>query len=592
MKAREQDHLYSAMEKNWGAGLPGTSSYVHELYSTPGTVNGWGHYLTDSIYGDLSYVNDGWGTDHELIPELAVGRLVETPTQISDLIDTYIASSARFARSDRVSMAAYDYVDSGTLAADYMDPGTDDALVQSSYDSNDVPPKLNAKNDLVYFGGHGNYNTISTSGESFKAGDHASYGDTADLGDMPNAVIVTAGCHNGASFGNQLYHAPDTGTTYSEFPEEFATKKVGVYVGATGYTAVTLTEDDTDVNEVRHNEKLSTYIIKHLDQDGTITAGEAFRRAVNSYVTDVGSIGTVERRVIAISTLYGIPNYRAPLAFIPRPWPIEYWMEPIWFDPPPYLDPGIFRYRIELQLRNWTIYESGLNGEWYLQILGAIYGGNAQEPLLPVFKSGVVLPPGSTCTGVEWDQAASESISWNASAPMYVPTSWETPADEQVLESLDPPRFEHVGLFPVQTHMPYSTTTAAGAGTLAGLGIIPLQHDPQTLDTTLWTKLAFDVTCQVPASTDADGDGLPTYWEVSYRLDPNDASGDQGASGDPDDDSLSNEHEFDQGTDPQDPDTDDDGWGDGAEVAQGTNPLNPGSYPRRNYLPLILKNYP
>ncbi|MCK4472973.1 MAG: hypothetical protein KAW49_14420, partial [Anaerolineae bacterium] len=218
MKAREQDHLFSAQERLWGAGLPAPNSYIHQLYSTPGAVNGWGHYLTDSIYGDLSYVDDGWGDQHELVPELAVGRLVETPAQISDLINTYIASHARFSRTNRVSIASNDYVDGGTLAADYMDPGTDDALVQNSFDSNDVPPKLNAKNDLVYFGGHGNYNSISTGGESFKAGDHTTYGDTAGLNDMPNAVIVTSGCHNGASFGNRLYHAPEaTNTTYSEF---------------------------------------------------------------------------------------------------------------------------------------------------------------------------------------------------------------------------------------------------------------------------------------------------------------------------------------------------------------------------------------
>ena len=591
MKAREQDHLYSAMEKTWGAGLPGTGSYIEQLYSTPGAVNGWGHYLTDSIYGDLSYVNDGWGSDHELVPELAVGRLVETPAQISDLIETYLTGNAYFSRANRVSIASDDYVDGGTLAADHMDPGTDDALVQGSFDSNDVPPKLNAANDLVYLGGHGNYNTVSTGSESFKAGDHATYGDTADLGDMPDAVIVTSGCHNGASFGNQLYHAPDTGTTYSEFPEEFAGKKAGVYVGATGYTAVSITGSSTDVAQVRHNEKLSTYIIQHLDQDGNITAGEAFRRAVNSYVTDVGSIGTVERRVIAITTLYGIPTYRGPRLLLPRPWPVEYWLEPILIDPPPYLDPGIFRFRIEVSLLDWEIREPGPKGEWYLNIRGAAYGGGAQEPIVPVLQSGLVLPPGSTCTEVVWDQSASESTAWTASAPPYVPPSWETPAAEPVLASLVPPHFEHEGLFPVQPQQPISTTTAGGAGTMAGLSIIPVQHDPQTLETTLWTKLAFNVTCQTTSSTDADGDGLPAYWEGSYLLDPNEAAGDDGATGDPDGDGLNNKGELENMTDPHDPDTDNDGRSDGQEVSAGTNPLNPGSYPRYSYLPLVLSNH-
>lgn len=582
MKAREQDHLFSAQERFWGANLPDPDSYIRQLYSTPGQVNGWGHYLTDSIYGDLSYVDDGWGDQHELVPELAVGRLVETPSQIGDLIDTYLASYGRFSRADQISIASSDYLDGGTLAADWMGTSTDDDLVQCSYDSNDVPPKLNAGSDLVYFGGHGDYNAISTSAEAFYAGDHPSYGDTAALNDLPNAVIVTSGCHNGASFGNQLYHAPDAGTTYSEFPEEFAEREVGIYVGATGYTAISSTGCSTDTSGTRHNEKLSTYIIQHLAQDGCITAGEAFRRAVNSYVTDVGGIGTVERRVIAITTLYGIPNYRARCFLLP-PWSWDrYWLRPEYLDPPPYLEPGILRYRVELRVPEWTIHKVG--SEWYLKIPGAGYGGRFDEPPFPVFKAWTLLPPGSAVTSVEWDQAASQSTTWVADGAMYVPPSGDGNGQGMVRE-----RFEADGLYPTQPYSVYTTTAASGAGTLAGLAVIPLQHDPNTLTTTLWTRMVFTVTCQTGASTDADGDGLPTYWEVGRGLDPNDATGDNGASGDPDGDGLTNEQEFDRWTDPLDADTDDDGWQDGEEVARNTDPLNPGSHPRLLFLPLILR---
>ncbi len=591
MKAREQDHLYSAMEKNWGGSLPGADSYIHDLYSTPGPVNGWGHYLTDSIYGDLSYVDDGWGTDHELIPELAVGRLVETPVQISDQIETYIAANAYFARANRVSMASHDYVEGGTLAADYMGPGTDDDLVQNIYDSNDVPPKLNAKNDLVYFGGHGNYSVISTGGESFRAGDQAMEGDTGELNDLPNAVIVTSGCHNGASFGNHLYHAPVSGTTtYSEFPEEFGRKKVGVYVGATGYTAVSITGASTDVSDTRHNEKLSTYVIKHLDQDGAITAGEAFRRAINSYVTDVGSIGTVERRVIAITTLYGIPNYRGATFLRPEVRLPEYWREIYWIDPWPYIDPGIFRYRVELNLPTWAIKTAGTGPEWFVDIPGAFYGGSDTQPLWPVFKADAILPPGSTCTQITWDQGASESTSWTAAAPMYVPQGGETPAGEPRQTSVRPASTEYEGVFQQQRYVPYHTSTAGGAGTQAGLSIVPLEHNPKTRETTLWTTLVFSVTCQAASSTDADGDGLPTYLELSRGLDPNSGTGVDGADGDPDGDGLNNDQELDRGLDPRDPDTDDDGWSDGDEVRLGTDPLNPGDRPKRVFLPLVLRS--
>jgi hypothetical protein len=69
-----------------------------------------------------------------------------------------------------------------------------------------------------------------------------------------------------------------------------------------------------------------------------------------------------------------------------------------------------------------------------------------------------------------------------------------------------------------------------------------------------------------PASADTDGDALDDYWEVQNSLDPNSATGVNGAQGDPDGDNLDNQTErmlsF---TDPHDGDTDDDTLTDGAE---------------------------
>ncbi len=87
---------------------------------------------------------------------------------------------------------------------------------------------------------------------------------------------------------------------------------------------------------------------------------------------------------------------------------------------------------------------------------------------------------------------------------------------------------------------------------------------------------------------DSDGDGMPDWWEIGVGLDPYDATGDNGAFGDPDDDGLTNYEEYLSGTDPFDPDSDSDGIPDmdedsdgdglsnGAEIhIYGTNPANP-----------------
>jgi len=76
------------------------------------------------------------------------------------------------------------------------------------------------------------------------------------------------------------------------------------------------------------------------------------------------------------------------------------------------------------------------------------------------------------------------------------------------------------------------------------------------------------------SSADSDGDGLPDAWEMSHFSNLN-----QGGSGDPDTDGMTNLQEYAAGTDPANPDSDGDGFSDGQESAAGSDPLDPGSVP-------------
>ena len=69
----------------------------------------------------------------------------------------------------------------------------------------------------------------------------------------------------------------------------------------------------------------------------------------------------------------------------------------------------------------------------------------------------------------------------------------------------------------------------------------------------------------------ADGDQLPDPWEVNNLIKANDSTDD------PDEDILHNLAEFQNGSDPNDPDTDDDGLLDGWEINLTKQALKPDS---------------
>ena len=481
MKARPDDYSFvtptiTYNERQWADdSLPLANDYIYDLYHAGAD----GHYMTDTPYSDLSYLDTS--KDHELTPELSVSRLVETPQQIVDVINTYMAANGIIPRNNFVSIASNDYLDGGTLASDYMIATgviTNDSLVQCSYSSSDVPPLLNAEHDVVYFAGHGEYNVISTNGGSFRAGNSTTQGDTDDTNSVDGAVIITSGCHNGVNFGNTLYHAPDAGTTYSEFPEEFAENSVVAYIGATGYTVISDTDCSTTASSTGYNEKLATNVVYYTVN--CVDIGRAFRNGAKDYYRELSPIQNVDRRVLAIPTLYGIPTYRDPVTPESAQAPGR----------TPAAGTDVMRTAtaaglsevVTVNVSDYTVESSGI-----VTIPGLDQVVSFNEPILPqVFVEGT-FPRGSVVS-VEWLEGASE----------YVVVKNNVPIAGIACGNVSiPGKFYYQGFWPPRPHRSYQSLTFGAGGTEVGFGVHPVQYNPATGETKIWTMMKFYVNYRV-----------------------------------------------------------------------------------------------
>jgi hypothetical protein len=267
-----------------------------------------GYVLTQDFYGSTRAVSR---FDHELyLPDLAVGRLVESVSDIGAVIDAYPASGA--VAPTRALVTGYDFLADTAL---YIEKQfTDgklalvDRLIQPIGESHKGPNAWTASQLRAKLFGATTYGILSLnshfSANSMLAADYATRLLSSEIAALPaadtrflNALILSTGCHSGY---NIVDGEATTLTQPIDWVQAFAARGATV-IGGTGYQY-----GDTDF--MKYSEKILGETALELRYGtGPVPIGVALANAKRTYLSSLSSLKGIDEKALAEATLYGLP---------------------------------------------------------------------------------------------------------------------------------------------------------------------------------------------------------------------------------------------------------------------------------------------
>nr|WP_231134795.1 Ig-like domain repeat protein [Motilibacter deserti] len=256
------------------------------------------------------------------VPDLAVGRLVETPEEIGLTIDNFLGLAGGVLPAPTSSLVTgYDFLtDAADAVAAELRSGIggtrNDTLVtdQGVPPSTKTPPGgqpsrstswtaddlrqslLGSRHDMVFLAGHFSAN------DALAADDETTI-DTAEIAAAPpglfsNALVYSAGCHSGYSIvdGEGIPQVTDPLDWSQAFARQGAT-----LIAGTGYQY-----GDTDFLE--YSERLYLGFTRQLRTGtGPVGIGDALAEAKREYLTDTPELRGIHEKALLEATLFGLP---------------------------------------------------------------------------------------------------------------------------------------------------------------------------------------------------------------------------------------------------------------------------------------------
>jgi hypothetical protein len=292
------------------------SSYVETLTGPNNQYKGafgYGFLMTDDVYAEEA-APQLFG--HELfVPEQAVGRVLETPGEITGMIDAFLGADGA-AAPQRSLVTGYDFLTDGSNAVNApfatafganaqtlineswvaKDPASGD-IANDLEDALFPPSNAPQLNSINAHFDHTRLLPAAENAANLSANLYVSQ-DVRDRGAAAVAerVLFSMGCHSGLSISDVIYGNGDP--LAKDWAQTFLAGGAFGWIGNTGYGL-------GDTVEVAYTERLHALFSGNLD--GSLTLGEALAQAKQEYLSQLGIIGGYDAKVVMQATLFGLP---------------------------------------------------------------------------------------------------------------------------------------------------------------------------------------------------------------------------------------------------------------------------------------------
>ena len=231
------------------------------------------------------------------VPQLAVGRLVESSAQITGALTRFLDFNGRLdPTSARTS--GYDFLQDGAngVAAAFagivgaQQPATNPALIGNLWTSGTLAGALSTTTGLIGMNGHADHQRLQPAAGS------ALFTATNLPASLQRAVIFSMGCHAGLSASD----ASVAGAAATDWAQTFSDKGAAAYAGNLGYGY-------GDTIAVAYSEALNVRLAQGLRQG--LPIGEALASAKQGYLANLGLVGVYDEKAMSELALYGLPMW-------------------------------------------------------------------------------------------------------------------------------------------------------------------------------------------------------------------------------------------------------------------------------------------